>query len=89
MPYTTYGYVRRFMIRFAESISMDEEALRLLRENNAMLKQILAYIGMKQSSEYRMNEDIRAFSINVCADVFVENMEPEEKEELNNKITGK
>lgn len=77
------------MTRFAESISMDEEALRLIRENNAMLKQILAYIGMKQSSEYRMNEDIRAFSINVCADVFVENMEPEEKEEINNKITGK
>lgn len=77
------------MTRFVESISMDEEALRLIRENNAMLKQILAYIGMKQSSEYRMNEDIRAFSINVCADVFVENMEPEEKEELNNKITGK
>lgn len=77
------------MTRFAESINMDEEALRLIWENNAMLKQILAYIGMKQSSEYRMNEDIRAFSINVCADVFVENMEPEEKEELNNKITGK
>lgn len=77
------------MTRFVESINMDEEALRLIRENNAMLKQILAYIGMKQSSEYRMNEDIRAFSINVCADVFVENMEPEEKAEINNKITGK
>lgn len=74
------------MTRFAESISMDEEALRLLRENNAMLKQILAYIGMKQSNEYRINEDIRAFSINVCADVFVENMEPEEKEEINNNL---
>lgn len=74
------------MTRFAESISMDEEALRLLRENNAILKQILGYIAMKQSSEYRMNEDIRAFSINVCADVFVENMELEEKEELNNKL---
>lgn len=49
------------MTRFAESINMDEEALRLIRENNAMLKQILAYISMKQSSEYRMNEDIRAF----------------------------
>lgn len=74
------------MTRFAESISMDEEALRLLRENNTMLKQILGYIAMKQSSEYRMNEDIRAFSINVCADVFVENMEPEEKEEINNNL---
>lgn len=51
-----------------------------------MLKQILGYIGMKQSSEYRMNEDIRAFSINVCADVFVENMETEEKEGINNKL---
>lgn len=68
---------------------MDEEALRLLRENNAMLKQILSYILTKQSSQYRANEDIRAFSINVCADVFVENMEPEEKEKLNNKIIGK
>lgn len=74
------------MTRFAESISMDEEALRLLRENNAMLKQILGYIFMKQSSEYRMNEDIKAFSINVCADVFVENMETEEKEKINNKL---
>ena len=54
-----------------------------------MLRQIMAYIATKESSEYRMNEDLRAFSINVCADVFVENMEPEEKEELNNKITGK
>lgn len=65
---------------------MNDEDLRLLRENNAMLKQILGYIFMKQSSEYRMNEDIRAFSINVCADIFVENMETEEKEEINNKL---
>lgn len=68
---------------------MDEEALRLLRENNAMLKQIIGYIQVQQSSEYRANEDIRAFSINVCADVFAENMEPGKKEELNNKIIGK
>lgn len=65
---------------------MNDEDLRLLRENNAMLKQIIGYIAMKQSSEYRMNEDIRAFSTNVCADVFVENMEPEEKEEINNNL---
>lgn len=65
---------------------MNDEDLKLLRENNAMLKQILGYIAIKQSSEYRMNEDIRAFSINVCADVFVENMEPEEKEEINNNL---
>lgn len=36
-----------------------------------------------------MNEDMRAFSINICADVFVENMEPQEKYELNNNMTIK
>lgn len=68
---------------------MNDEMMRLLRENNAMLKNIISYISSIQSNEYRMNEDMRAFSINVCADVFVENMKPQEKEELNNKITGK
>lgn len=68
---------------------MNDEMMRLLRENNAMLKSIISYISSIKSNEYRMNEDMRAFSINVCADVFVENMKPQEKEELNNKITGK
>lgn len=63
---------------------MNDEMMRLLRENNAMLKNIISYISSIQSNEYRMNEDMRAFSINVCADVFVENMEPQEKDELNN-----
>lgn len=89
MPYTTLGFANRYTTKFAESINMEDEVLRLLRENNTILRQIMAYIATKESSEYRMNEDLRAFSINVCADVFVENMEPEEKEELNNKITGK
>ena len=77
------------MTRFAESISMDEEALRLLRENNAMLKQILGYIFMKQSSEYQMKQDMKAFLINVSADIFVEGLEPDEKEKLYNILTGK
>lgn len=68
---------------------MNDEMMRLLRENNAMLKSIISYISSIQSNEYRMNEDMRAFSINVCADVFVENMEPQEKEELNNNMTIK
>lgn len=68
---------------------MNDEMMRLLRENNAMLKSIIGYISSIQSNEYRMNEDMRAFSINVCADVFVENMEPQEKEELNNNMTIK
>ena len=68
---------------------MNDEMMRLLRENNAMLKNIISYISSIQSNEYRMNEDMRAFSINICADVFVENMEPQEKDELNNNMTIK
>lgn len=65
---------------------MNEEVLRLLRENNAMLKQIITYINTIQSSKYRMGEDLRAFSINVCANVFVESMEPEGKDEIINNL---
>lgn len=68
---------------------MNEEALRLLRENNEMLKQILGYIFMKQSSEYQMKQDMKAFLINVSADIFVEGLEPDEKEKLYNILTGK
>lgn len=68
---------------------MNDEMMRLLRENNAMLKNIISYISSIQSNEYRMNEDMRAFSINICADVFVENMEPQEKDELYNNMTIK
>lgn len=61
-----------------------DEVLRLLRENNAMLKEITSYIRKIQGQAYRQNEDMRAFAINVCADVFVEAMEEPEKDDLNN-----
>lgn len=61
-----------------------DEVLKLLRENNAMLREITSYIRKIQGQAYRQNEDMRAFAINVCADVFVEAMEEPEKDDLNN-----
>lgn len=61
-----------------------DEVLKLLRENNAMLRKITSYIRKIQGQAYRQNEDMRAFAINVCADVFVEAMEEPEKDNLNN-----
>ena len=61
-----------------------DEVLKILRENNAMLREITSYIQKIQGQAYRQNEDMRAFAINVCADVFVEAMEEPEKDDLNN-----
>ena len=46
------------------------EILKLLRENNAMLKEILFFL-----KRYEENDDMRQFSINVAADLFVEMLE--------------
>lgn len=48
MPYTTLGFANRYTTKFAESINMEDEVLRLLRENNTMLRQIMAYIATKE-----------------------------------------
>ena len=52
---------------------MMEELLRLTRENNVMLKRICAYIDKVDSDNYRMNEDMKQFAMNVAADVLVDN----------------
>lgn len=52
---------------------MENEILELLRENNAMMKRVCAWIDKVESQEYRDGEDFRAFMINMCADVLVDN----------------
>ena len=47
-----------------------DEILKLLKENNEMLKEILVFLRYFQE-----NDDIRQFSINVAADLFVEMLE--------------
>lgn len=55
------------------------EILKLLKENNEMLKEILVFLRYFQE-----NDDMRQFSINVAADLFVEMLE--NNSELKYKI---
>lgn len=52
---------------------MDTEAYTLIRENDAMLKRICAYIDKVDSRQYKESEGLRAFPINMCADIAVDN----------------
>ena len=55
------------------------EILKLLKENNEMLKEILVFLRYFQE-----NDDMRQFSINVAVDLFVEMLE--NNLELKDKI---
>lgn len=59
------------------------EILKLLRENNAMLKEILFFL-----KRYEENDDMRQFSINVAADLFVKMLEdnPDLKDKIINNF---
>lgn len=59
------------------------EILKLLRENNAMLKEILFFL-----KRYEETDDMRQFSINVAADLFVEMLEdnPDLKDKIINNF---
>lgn len=54
-----------------------EELLRLTRENNAMLKEILAYVRKIQDSEYVNSEWSREIAFNVIGDIIADNLNPE------------
>ena len=59
------------------------EILKLLKENNEMLKEILVFLRYFQE-----NDDMRQFSINVAADLFVEMLEdnPDLKDKIINSF---
>jgi hypothetical protein len=60
-----------------------DEILKLLKENNEMLKEILFFL-----KRYEENDDMRQFSINVAADLFVEMLEdnPDLKDKIINNF---
>lgn len=60
-----------------------DEILKLLKENNEMLKEILVFLRYFQE-----NDDMRQFSINVAADFFVEMLEdnPDLKDKIINNF---
>lgn len=60
-----------------------DKIIKLLEENNTMLKAILAKLYA-----YEANDDMRQFSINVAANLFVEMLEENKdlKEQIKNKF---
>lgn len=56
-----------------------DKILKLLKENNEMLKEILVFLRYFQE-----NDDMRQFSINIAANLFVEMLE--NNKELKDKL---
>lgn len=62
-----------------------DELLQLTRKNNEMLKEILNIMQELSSEEHIQKEDMRAFAINLLADIMVE-YKSEQIEQLANQI---
>ena len=54
-----------------------QKLLRITEENNAMLKEILAYVQKMQDPEYVNSEWSREIAFNVIGDIVAENLTPE------------
>lgn len=48
---------------------MEKEILELLRDNNAMLKRIYAWLDKVESNQYRDSEDMKQFLMNYVANI--------------------
>lgn len=48
---------------------MEKEILELLRENNAMLKRVCAWLDKVESGDYRDSEDMKQFAMNCVANM--------------------
>lgn len=48
---------------------MENEILELLRDNNAMLKRVCAWLDKVEGGEYRDSEDIKQFAMNCVANM--------------------
>lgn len=65
---------------------MTEEQANILRETHSMLSEILSYVRKIQSSEYKNNEDVKQFAINLAANVLVDGMEDKAKEGIRKQF---
>lgn len=67
---------------------MDDLAhlIQLTKENNEMLKEILAYVRKVQSKEYLSNEYAREIAFNVIGDVIAENLESGVLEQVKQQL---
>lgn len=60
----------------------DPEIKDLLLECRDMLREITAYIRKRESLEYKEQEDMKDFAINVAADLYSEILEEEAKKNI-------
>lgn len=66
----------------------EEHIIKLLEENNAMLKEILRYIIKSNSAEEQQKRQITSFMINLTANGFYEDMNDEQKDNLKKIFNG-
>ena len=66
----------------------EERIIKLLEENNVMLKEILRYIIKSNSSEEQQKRQLTSFAINVTANVFCEDLTEQEKNNLKKNWNG-
>lgn len=67
---------------------MDDLAqlIQLTKENNEMLKEILAYVRKVQSKEYLSNDYAREITFNVIGDIIADNLSPEVVENVKSQF---
>lgn len=63
-----------------------KELVRLSRENNELLQELVAYVRKVDSVQYRDAADMKEFSMNVIADVLVEVMEEPRKRRIEQDV---
>ena len=63
-----------------------EELYCLVKENNEMLKEILAYVRKVQNKEYLSNEYAREIAFNVIGDIIADNLSPEVVENVKSQF---
>lgn len=66
-----------------------EDPVALLRGCYDMLQEITAHIRKIESKEYKQNEEMKDFSINVAADIYSEMIEETVKENIKNNFKNK
>lgn len=59
-----------------------QKLLRITEENNAMLKEILAYVRKIQDKDYLANDYSREIAFNVIGDVIAENLSDSAEEKI-------
>lgn len=64
----------------------NDEILQLLRENNAMLREILAYVQKMQDPEYVNSEWSREIAFNVIGNIIAENLSDSAEENIKKQF---